>query len=61
MERVETVFLGQRIDKTNIVRHLLINDDNTNYLLEAQSCFTREQKKLAKLSYKNSNPQLFTN
>lgn len=52
MERFETKEIGRRLDGTKIVRNYFINDDNTNYLTKAQSYFTKEQKKVAKLNYK---------
>ena len=52
MERFETRVLGTRADGTKIVRNSFINDDNTNYLVKAQSYFTKEEKKMAKHNYK---------
>ena len=34
---------------------LLVNDDNTNYIKKAQSYFTKEQKKVAKIEHKCYN------
>ena len=54
MERTVIEEIGRRDNGSLIKRILLINDDKTNYLTKAQSYFTRDQKKAAKLSYKNS-------
>lgn len=42
-------------DNTKIVRNFFFNNDKTNYLVKAQSYFTKDEKKQAKLNYKNSN------
>ena len=55
MERVQRIELGRRRDGSMICRYHLINDDNTNYLLKAQSYFTKEEKKIAKFNHKHSN------
>jgi len=52
MERFETKEIGVRADGTRIVRNSFINDDKTNYLIKAQSYFSKEEKKEAKLNYK---------
>ena len=52
MERVETRIEGQRLNGTKIVRNFFINDDKTNYLVKAQSYFSQQEKKIAKLNYK---------
>lgn len=51
MERVEIRIEGTRLNGTKIVRNFFINDDNTNYLAKAQSYFTKQEKKVAKLNY----------
>ena len=48
MERFETVEIGVRLNGTKIVRNYFINDDYTNYLVKAQSYFTKEERKEAK-------------
>ena len=53
MERFETTEIGRRADGTKIVRNQFINDDNTNYLVKAQSHFTKEEKRAAKFNYKH--------
>tara|TARA_B110000908_G_C10030812_1_gene347307 strand:+ start:245 stop:412 length:168 start_codon:yes stop_codon:yes gene_type:complete len=55
MERVETTEISRRSDGTKVVRHLLINDDKTNYLVKAQSYFSKEEKRAAKLNHKLNN------
>lgn len=54
MERIEVEEVGKRTNGSTIKRILLINDDNTNYLVKAQSYFTKNQKKIAKFKYKNN-------
>lgn len=51
MERFETVELGRRLDGTKIVRNYFINE-SINYLARAQSYFSKDAKKLAKLRHK---------
>lgn len=46
--------IGRKSDGTKIVRIFFFNDDKTNYLVKAQSYFTKHEKKVAKLKYKNS-------
>ena len=55
MERIEVNEIGRRKDGSTVKRILLINDDNTNYLVKAQSYYTKDQKKKAKLNYKNQH------
>lgn len=52
MERMLTREIGRRTNGTMIVRNYFINDDNTNYLIKAQSYFTKDEKKKAKYTYK---------
>lgn len=54
MERVITQVLGERLNGTKIVRNFFVNDDKTNYLVKAQSYYTKEEKKIAKLNHKNN-------
>ena len=53
MERFESIEIGRRLDGTKIVRNYFMNDDNTNYLLKAQSYFTKADKKQAKFNHKH--------
>ena len=55
MEKVEVRVEGTRMNGTKIIRRFFINDDNINYLVKAQSYFTKEEKKMAKQNYKFSN------
>ena len=52
MERILIREIGRRTNGTMIVRRYFINDDNTNYLTKAQSYFSKDEKKIAKLNYK---------
>ncbi len=47
--------IGRKSDGTRIVRNFFFNNDKTNYLVQAQSYFTKHEKKVAKLKYKASN------
>ena len=47
--------VGQRANGTKIVRVFFFNNDKTNYLVKAQSYFTKHEKKVAKLKYKTEN------
>lgn len=53
MERLVTHEIERRHDGTKIVRNYFINDDTTNYLTQAQSYFTKDEKKIAKANHKN--------
>jgi hypothetical protein len=55
METMVTHEIGRKNDGTKIVRNFFFNDDKTNYLVKAQSYFTKHEKKVAKLKYKSSN------
>jgi hypothetical protein len=56
METLVTHIVGMKPDgKTKIVRNFFFNDDKTNWLVKAQSYFTKHEKKVAKLNYKNGN------
>jgi len=55
METMITQEIGRKKDGTKIVRNFFFNDDKTNYLVQAQSYFTKHEKKVAKLQYKSSN------
>jgi hypothetical protein len=55
MEKLVTHEVGRKTDGTKIVRNFFFNDDDTNYLVKAQSYFTKHEKKVAKLKYKANN------
>lgn len=40
-------------DGTKIVRNFFFNSDKTNYLVKAQSYFTKDEKKLAKFKHES--------
>jgi len=54
METMVTHLLETKKDGTRIVKNFFFNDDKTNYLVKAQSYFTKDEKKQAKLNYKKS-------
>ena len=51
METMVTHLLETKKDGTRIVKNFFFNDDKTNYLVKAQSYFTKDEKKQAKLNY----------
>ncbi len=53
--RLITEEVGRNREGIRLVRNYFMYDDKTNYLVKAQSYYTREEKKLAKLNYKKSN------
>jgi len=53
MEILVTHEIETRKGGTKIVRNFFFNEDKTNYLVKAQSYFTKDEKKQAKLNYKN--------
>lgn len=53
METMVTHLLETKKDGTRIVKNFFFNDDKTNYLVKAQSYFSKDDKKQAKLNYKN--------
>jgi len=55
METLVSHEIGRKPDETKIVRNFFFNDDKTNYLVKAQSYFTKDEKKQAKLNHKNNN------
>ena len=56
METLVTHIVGMKPDgKTKIVRNFFFNDDKTNWLIQAQSYFTKAEKKQAKADYKYAN------
>jgi hypothetical protein len=54
MEITVTHVIERKKDGTNIVRNFLFNNDKTNYLVKAQSYFTKDEKKAAKFNFKNN-------
>jgi hypothetical protein len=54
METMVTHVIETKKDGTAIVRNFFFNDDKTNYLVKAQSHFTKHEKKVAKLKHKNN-------
>jgi len=54
METLVTHEIERKKDGSRIVRNFFFNSDKTNYLVKAQSCFTKDEKKQAKLSWKQN-------
>ena len=52
METMVTHLLETKKDGIRIVKNFFFNDDKTNYLVKAQSYFSKDEKKQAKLNYK---------
>ena len=52
METLVSHEIERKKDGTRIVRNFFFNEDKTNYLVQAQSYFTKSEKKRAKLDYK---------
>jgi len=46
--------IERKKDGTKIVRNFFMHDDKTNYLVKAQSYYTKDEKKQAKLNHKQS-------
>tara|TARA_R110000851_G_scaffold291462_7_gene445848 strand:- start:756 stop:1025 length:270 start_codon:yes stop_codon:yes gene_type:complete len=62
MERRNSVEVGKSRDGYPLYRHQLINDDNTNYLLKAQSYSSGSLKSLEQLKheqYKRNQPEAY--
>lgn len=55
METLITHEIERKRDGSKIVRNYFINNDKTNYMKLAHSYYTKDQKKQAKLNYKNKN------
>lgn len=53
METIVTHEIEVKRDGSKIVRRFFFNNDKTNWLVKAQSYFTKHEKKLAKLQHKN--------
>ena len=54
METMVTHEIGRKTDGTKIVRNFFFNNDKTNWLVKAQSYFTKHEKKVAKLQHKSN-------
>jgi hypothetical protein len=55
METLVSHVIETRKDGTKVVRNFFFNEDKTNYLVQAQSYFTKHEKKVAKLNHKYNN------
>jgi len=53
METLVSHLIETKKDGSKIVRNFFFNEDKTNYLVKAQSYFTKDEKKQAKLNHKN--------
>ena len=53
--RLVTEEIGRNREGIRLVRNYFMYDDKTNYLVKAQSYFTKDEKKIAKLNYKQLN------
>ena len=47
--------VGKTVDGIRLVRNYFMYDDKTNYMLKAQSYYTKDERKAAKVAYKLSN------
>lgn len=54
MEILVSHEIERKADGTRIVKNFFFNNDKTNYLVKAQSYFTRDEKKQAKLNHKKT-------
>ena len=54
METLITQEIERKKDGTKIVRNFFFNNDKTNWLVKAQSYFTKDEKKQAKLNHKKN-------
>ena len=54
MEILVSHEIERKADGTRIVKNFFFNNDKTNYLVKAQSYFTRDEKKQAKLKHKKT-------
>jgi hypothetical protein len=52
MEILVSHEVDKKADGTRIVRNFFFNNDKTNWLVKAQSYFTKHEKKVAKLNNK---------
>lgn len=55
METLVTHVIETKKDNSKIVRNFFFNNDKTNWLVKAQSYFTKDEKKQAKLNHKLNN------
>lgn len=53
METLVTHVIEIKSNGSKIVRNFFFNEDKTNWLVKAQSYFTKHEKKVAKLKHKN--------
>jgi len=53
MEVLVSHLIETKKDGSKIVRNFFFNEEKTNWLVKAQSYFTKDQKKQAKLNHKN--------
>ena len=54
MEALVSHVIETRKDGSKIVRNFFFNEEKTNWLVKAQSYFTKDEKKQAKLNHKNN-------
>jgi len=54
MEVLVSHVIETRKDGSKIVRNFFFNEEKTNWLVKAQSYFTKDEKKQAKLNHKNN-------
>lgn len=52
METLITHEIERKRGGEKIVRNFFINSDKTNYMSLAHSCFTKDERKQAKINYK---------
>jgi hypothetical protein len=57
MEVLVTHEIERKKDGSKIVRNFFFNNDRTNWLVKAQSYFTKHEKKLAKIEHKNNKEE----
>lgn len=53
MEVLVSHVIETRKDGSKIVRNFFFNEEKVNWLVKAQSYFTKDEKKQAKLNHKN--------
>lgn len=54
METLVTHVIETKKNGTKTVRNFFFNEDKTNWLVKAQSYFTKHEKKVAKLKHKSN-------
>jgi hypothetical protein len=57
MEILVTHEIERKKDGSKIVRNFFFNNDRTNWLVKAQSYFTKHEKKIAKIEHKNNKEE----